>query len=78
MQIVAKYRHQLPEELITYSVYLVDSVCNCSEDGTENATILNWNGESVSGDLPEEVLNGVSALITITIQEANAVGLFLV
>lgn len=78
MQIIAKYRHQFLDELKSYTIHLIDSVCTCTEDDTENAVVLGWDGESVSGDLPDEVLNGVSALIARTVQDANAAGLLLV
>jgi hypothetical protein len=78
MQIIAKYRHQFLNELKSYTIHLVDNICTCTEDGTEDAVVLNWNGESVSGNLSDEVLNGVSALITKTIQDVSAAGLLLV
>ena len=77
MQIIAKYRHQFLEESKSYTIHLIDSVCTCTDDDTENAVVLDWDGESVSGDLPDDVLSGVSVLIVGVIQSALAAGIIL-
>jgi hypothetical protein len=77
MQIFGKYRHQFIDEVKVYTVHLVDSICTCSEDNTDNLVLLNWNGASVSGDMPNDVLIGVSNFITELIQNMMLAGIIL-
>jgi hypothetical protein len=77
MQIFAKYRHPVPDGFQSYSVHLVDNSCTCTEDETGVSTVLIWDGVLVSGDLPENVLSGLSSLIYTTIQNATTAGLLL-
>lgn len=77
MQIFTKYIYQSADGPKSYTVVLMDSVCTCSEDNTDNSIALDWDGTSVTGDMPSDVLIGVSALIAQIIQNSTAAGIIL-
>lgn len=77
MQIIVKYKYQNLDELKSYVIHLIDNFCTCTEEGTETAVVLNWDGELLEGDLPEILRNEIAALINNIIQNALNAGLFL-
>jgi hypothetical protein len=78
MQIFTKYHYQALDEIQSYSIELTDNICICKTDNNDNMSfVLNWDGESLEGDLPEILRNEIALLINNIIQNALIAGLFL-